>query len=98
MDSMTNNEAATATASDAKDANGVDERLFKMVSELRRIPREKLDYDTRLVQDLQLDSLDVLEVVADVENEFQVTITTENAQELITIGDVIRYINANRPS
>jgi acyl carrier protein len=94
IDDTTNKEATNT--SDAKNATGVDERLFKMVCELRGIPREELDYSTRLVQDLQLDSVEILEVVTDVENEFQIKITTEDAQGLVTIGDVIRYINANR--
>ena len=47
------------------------------------------------VNDLGADSLDVVEFVMDVENEFNITIPDEDAAKLATVGDAVRYIDAH---
>jgi acyl carrier protein len=51
-----------------------------------------LQSDTELVADLGIDSLGVMEVVADIEDTFGMTIADAELRELATLGDVVRAI------
>jgi acyl carrier protein len=47
---------------------------------------------THFVNDLQSDSLDMAELVIDLEEEFKLSITDEEAQKILTVGEAIKYI------
>jgi acyl carrier protein len=71
--------------------------LFKKVAE---IIAEQLDYDnvdeitpeTSLMNDLEADSLDAVEVIMALEDEFDVEIPDEDAENFKNIGDIAKYI------
>ncbi len=60
-----------------------------------KINKEGVNYsaDTKFVEDLNVDSLDLVEMVMDFESEFGIDITDEESQQLKTIGDVVQFIN-----
>lgn len=67
---------------------------------IRRIIAEQLDMDpetiteeSRLIEDLKADSLDVVELIMDLEQEFGVEIPEEELPEVKTVGDILRYIS-----
>ncbi len=69
---------------------------------LRNILETQLDVDpasiteeTNIVEDLGADSLDIVELMMSVEEEFQITISDSDAHLFKTIGDVVNYIEAN---
>ncbi len=55
---------------------------------------DKLDETTELVADLGIDSLGVMELVADIEDRFELAIDDEELREVVSIGDVITAIEA----
>ncbi|MBI2159952.1 MAG: acyl carrier protein [Candidatus Rokubacteria bacterium] len=55
-------------------------------------PLAALDLETRLREDLGADSLDLLELVFELEQELGVSIADAEAAELRTIGDAVRYV------
>ena len=59
------------------------------------IDPESITEDTNIMDDLGADSLDVVELMMTVEEEFDITINESDAQNFKTVGDVVNYIDAN---
>jgi acyl carrier protein len=59
------------------------------------VAKEKVTMDAQFIADLGADSLDVVEFVMEVEKEFNITIPDDAATKMRTVGDAVRYIEAN---
>jgi acyl carrier protein len=57
---------------------------------------EMFAFDSSLMSDLGLDSLDLVELIIELEEEFGVTIPDEAAESITTVADAIRYIVTHR--
>ena len=57
------------------------------------VEREKLSYEASFIEDLRADSLDIVELVMELEKEFNIDIPDEDAEKLRTVGDAIKYLN-----
>ena len=53
---------------------------------------ESITLDTNLIDDLGADSLDVVELIMSLEDEFGVTISDEDAAQLYTVGSIVDYL------
>ena len=69
------------------------ERVFSLISEQFNIDEEDLDLDTSFRDDLNADSLDLVELIMVFEDEFGLEIEDEEAEDIKTIGDAINYIS-----
>ncbi len=72
----------------------VEERVMNIVSEQMGFEKEKLTLDTSFVGDLGSDSLDQVELMMQLEDEFGINIPEEATENVQTIGDVVRLISA----
>ena len=72
----------------------VEERVMNIVSEQMGFEKEKLSLDTSFVGDLGSDSLDQVELMMQLEDEFGISIPEEATENVQTIGDVVRLISA----
>ncbi len=72
------------------------EKVKKIVSEKLGAQEDKVTETADFVNDLGADSLDVVEFVMEVEKEFDITIPDEEATKLKTVGDAVKYIEANK--
>ncbi len=57
---------------------------------------DEMTMDTRIAEDLGADSLDVVEMLMSVEDEFGIEIPDEAIEDLKTIGNVVEYIEKNK--
>jgi acyl carrier protein len=73
----------------------VEERVIDIVAEQLGVEREKVSKDTSFVNDLGADSLDTVELVMELEEEFDITIPDDAAEKIQTVGQAIEYIVAN---
>lgn len=73
----------------------VAERVRKIVVEQLGVKEEELRNDASFVDDLGADSLDTVELVMALEEEFETEIPDEKAEKIATIQDAIDYIEAN---
>ena len=48
--------------------------------------------DSKLIEDLRADSLDIVELVMDMEQEFDIEIPDEELPKVQTVGDIVRYL------
>ena len=72
------------------------ERLKEIVAEQLEIDAETITAETRLNEDLNADSLDVVEMLMSLEDEFGVDIPDEEIEKMKTNGDVVEFIEANK--
>jgi acyl carrier protein len=72
----------------------VTSRVTKLLAEHLGVEEPKLTNEARFVEDLGADSLDVVEVIMALENEFNIDIGDDTAENLATVGAVIDHINS----
>lgn len=70
----------------------VEEKVIEIVSEQLGVPKEEVARESSFVDDLKADSLDVVELVMEFEDEFEVTIPDDDYEKIKTVGDAINYI------
>ena len=73
----------------------VEERIKKIVCEQLGVSQEEAKLEASFVDDLGADSLDTVELVMAFEEEFEIEIPDEEAEEIATIKNAIDYINSN---
>lgn len=69
-----------------------EEKVIQIVSEATKIDISKISAQTSFIDDLNLDSLDIAELMMKVEDEFNVEIPEEDAEKIRNINDVASYI------
>jgi acyl carrier protein len=68
------------------------ERVKDIVADNLGVDREKITPETSFVNDLGADSLDTVELVMELEEEFEITIPDDQAEKIKTVGEAIDYI------
>ena len=72
-----------------------EERAKEIIVELLGVDESKVTRDARFREDLEADSLDLVELIMEFEQEFGGDISDEEAQKLQTVGQVVDYIENN---
>jgi acyl carrier protein len=75
--------------------SSVDERVTKIVAEQLGVSESEVTKDSSFVGDLGADSLDTVELVMALEEEFDCEIPDEQAEKITTVKQAIDYINAH---
>ena len=76
----------------------VAERVIDIVAEQLGVDKEKVAHETSFVNDLGADSLDTVELVMELEEEFDVNIPDDAAEKIQTVGQAIEYIEKAQSS
>ncbi len=64
------------------------EKIQAMLAEALNIPVEKVTPDAKIVDDLGADSLDLVELLSQLEDEYGITIPDDEVENLVTVADV----------
>ncbi|HHZ16480.1 MAG TPA: acyl carrier protein [Peptococcaceae bacterium] len=70
-------------------------RIKALVAEQLRVDEEKITLETTF-DELDADSLDVVELIMALEDEFDIEIPDEDAEKIKTVGDAVEYIKAKQ--
>ncbi len=70
----------------------VYDKIREFLAEQLEIDADTIGHDTHIIDDLGADSLDVVEVMMALEDEFSITIPDEAIQELKTVDDAVEFI------
>lgn len=76
--------------------SSIDERVKKIVVEQLGVKEEEVKTSSAFVEDLGADSLDTVELVMALEEEFDIEIPDEDAEKITTVQQAIDYVNANQ--
>ena len=67
------------------------EKLKKILIEQLNVSEDKITMEANIVEDLQADSLSVMQIIMELEEEFGLTVEDEDVNHLHTVGDIVRY-------
>lgn len=73
----------------------IEERVKKIVAEQLDVKEEEVTNNASFIEDLGADSLDNVELVMALEEEFELEIPDEQAEKITTVQDAVDYITAN---
>jgi acyl carrier protein len=73
----------------------VEDKIKKIIAEKLSVDIEEVVPEASFVDDLGADSLDLVELIMSMEEEFDIDISDEDAEKLVTVKDAINYINAH---
>jgi acyl carrier protein len=73
-------------------ASAVADKVMDIVAEQLAVDREKIQPNTSFVNDLGADSLDTVELVMELEDEFDIDIPDDAAEKIQTVGQAIEFI------
>ena len=68
------------------------EKLQEIIAEVLNVDPEEITMDTTFVDDLGADSLDVFQIIMAIEEEFDIEISNEDAEKIVTVGDAVEQI------
>jgi len=74
----------------------VEERVIDIVAEQLGVEKDKIKRETHFVNDLGADSLDTVELVMELEEEFDIDIPEEAADKIQRVGEAIEYIEKHQ--
>lgn len=68
------------------------EKLQKIISEVLNVDEDEITMETTFVDDLGADSLDVFQIIMGIEEEFDIEIANEEAENIVTVADAVEQI------
>ncbi|WAH35474.1 acyl carrier protein [Alicyclobacillus dauci] len=74
-------------------ANDVFDRVKKIIVDRLSVDEDKVTMEATFKDDLGADSLDIVELIMELEDEFDLEISDEDAEKIATVGDVVTYIS-----
>lgn len=78
--------------------SSIEDRVKRIVAEQLGVKEEEVKAEASFVDDLGADSLDTVELVLALEEEFETEIPDEDAEKITTVAQAIDYINAHLPA
>ena len=77
-------------------AASVQARVKEIVCEQLGVSAEEVTPEASFIEDLGADSLDIVELVMALEEEYEMEISDEDAEKIRTVGDVVKYIDQHK--
>ena len=73
-------------------ADNIEEKVTEIIVEQLGVSADQVNVEAKLVEDLGADSLDAVELVMAIEEEFDIEVPDEEAEKLATVGDIIEHV------
>ncbi|HBB59882.1 MAG TPA: acyl carrier protein [Lachnospiraceae bacterium] len=72
------------------------EKLKEIIAEVLSVDQDEVTLETTFTDDLGADSLDVFQIIMGIEQEFELTVGTDEVENIKTVGDAVELIKAAR--
>jgi acyl carrier protein len=72
----------------------IENTIRELIAKQLDLPIGRVTDDQKFIEDLDADSLDTVEIIIMIEDEFNIEINDDNAEQIITVGDAIRQLKA----
>ena len=73
----------------------MNEEIINIIANVAEVPSKKINLDTNLVKDLELESLDLVTLVSEFEEKYNITGEDKDIKNLQTVKDIVDYISKN---
>ena len=73
----------------------MNEAIISIIANVAEVPSKKINLDTNLVKDLELESLDLVTLVSEFEEKYNITVEDKDIKNLQTVKDIVDYISKN---
>jgi len=77
-------------------SDAVFAKVKEIIVEQLGIDEEEISIESSFVDDLGADSLDIVELIMALEEEFSLEIPDEDAEKLVTVNDAVKYVKENQ--
>jgi acyl carrier protein len=77
------------------DENQIESKVKDIIVEQLGVNADQVAPEAKFIEDLGADSLDTVELIMALEEEFKIEVPDEEAEKLVSVGDVINYIEEN---
>ncbi|MBQ8157135.1 acyl carrier protein [Candidatus Saccharibacteria bacterium] len=74
----------------------METKVISLIADTLEVDKDKITSDTNLIQDLEVESLDLVDLVAAFEEQFNIEIPDKDIKNLQTVGDIIAYAEAHQ--
>ncbi len=71
----------------------VEEKIVEIISEQLGLDKDDIQLEASFIDDLGADSLDIVEMIMTIEDDFDIEIPDEDAEKIVVVQDAITYIN-----
>ena len=68
------------------------EKLQNIIADVLNVDKQEITMETRFVDDLQADSLDIFQIIMGIEETFDIEIDNDEAEKIVTVGDAVEQI------
>jgi acyl carrier protein len=74
----------------------IEAKVKSIIADQLGVSEDEIKMESSFIEDLGADSLDIVELVMAMEEEFEIEIPDEEAENIKTVGDAINYINTHK--
>ena len=78
-------------------AQNIEAKVKSIIADQLGVSEDEIKMESSFIEDLGADSLDIVELVMAMEEEFEIEIPDEEAENIKTVGDAIKYISQHKP-
>ncbi|MDD5927142.1 MAG: acyl carrier protein [Firmicutes bacterium] len=72
------------------------DKIKDIIIDQLQVEEADISMNTNLMKDLSADSLDAVEIIMAIEDEYGIEIPDEDAEKMQTVGDLVRYVEENK--
>ena len=69
------------------------EKIKSLLAERFDVSEDSINLETKIIEDLKADSLDVVDMLMTIEDEYDISIPDDIAQDMKTVGEVVAYLD-----
>ena len=71
------------------------EEIIKLIAGVAEVPEESINLKTNLIADLDLESLDLVTLVSEIENKYQIEIPDKEIKKIQTVEDIVNFLSSH---
>ncbi len=71
------------------------EEIIKIIAGVAEVPEENINLKTNLIADLDLESLDLVTLVSEIENKYQLEIPDKEIKKIQTVEDIVNFLSSH---
>jgi acyl carrier protein len=77
-------------------ATNIEAKVKSIIADQLGVSEDEIKIESSFIEDLGADSLDIVELVMAMEEEFEIEIPDEEAENIKSVGDAVNYINTHK--